>query len=87
MEHTDNCKYTRYFLMQNIKVTRMHSNIYTHMIFIGMRVRITIYTGNHPETLIIVMKSITQTSVIFLVSPRIIRANFFPRKDALQKKK
>ena len=56
MEHTDNCIYTRYFLiMLNIEITRMHSNIYTNIIFIGMRVKITVYTGKYPETPLILL--------------------------------
>ena len=40
----------------NIKVTGMHSNIYTNIIFIGMGVKISVYTGSYPETLFILLK-------------------------------
>ena len=45
----------------------------TPVIFIGMEVKITVYTGKYPEILFIYFTEIhaiiTQTSVIFLVSP------------------
>ena len=44
----------------------------TSVIFIGIGVKIKIYTGKYPQTLFILLKYIaiiTQTSVIFLVSP------------------
>ena len=33
----------------------MHSNLYTNIIFIGMGVEITVYTGKYPETLFILL--------------------------------
>ena len=50
----------------------MHRNIYTNIIFIGMEMKITIYTGKYIEILFILPEIygiITQRSVIFLVSP------------------
>ena len=44
--------------MWNIKVTATHSNINTNIIFIGMGVKITIYTAKYPETLFILLKSV-----------------------------
>ena len=66
--------YTRDFsIMQNVKVTGIHSNIYTNIIFIGMGVKITVHTRKYPETLFIFY----WISEIFLVSPWIIRVSFF----------
>ena len=60
MEHTDDCIYTRYFfIIQNIKVTELHSNTYTNNIILismggknyGLRrkeFRNTIYFTEHP---------------------------------------
>ena len=58
----------------------MHRNIYTNIIFIGMEIKITIYTGKYIEILFILPEIygiITQRSVIFLVSPWIIGVPFF----------
>ena len=44
MKDTNNYMYTRYlFIMLNIKVTGMHSNTYTSIIYIGKCVKITVY--------------------------------------------
>ena len=34
----------------------MHSNIYTNITFIGMEVKIAVYTGKYPETLFILLE-------------------------------
>ena len=68
--------------MENIKVTGMHSNIYTNIIFIDMGVKVTVYTGKYPEIVYFteIHAIITQAPVIFLVSPWITRVLFFPCK-------
>ena len=68
------------FRQPHINDNGMHSIIYTNIIFIGMEVKITFYTGKYTETLhfIKITAIIIQTSVIFLVSPAwIIRVLFF----------
>ena len=80
MEHTNNCIYTRYFfIVLNIKITTIYSNIYTNIIFIEMVVKITGHTGKYLEILyfIEIHTIITQASVIFLMSPWIIRVPFY----------
>ena len=52
----------------------MYSNIYTNIIFIGMGVKITVYTEKNLETRFVLLK----IRHFFLVSLWIIRVPFFP---------
>ena len=55
----------------NINVTRIQSNIYTNIIFIRMGVKLRFTPINIPNTVCLTEMHaiITQTSVIFIVSP------------------